>query len=89
MLTYHLIQDIADTLSEYMPAEIKEAKEAVVKNAKAILESKLSESTVTRTEFDALQRMLSKNRAQLMLLEQKVIALEQRLQAAMKTDLKN
>lgn len=71
------IDDIVKRLSETLPAGVKDIKQDLEKNFRAILQSTLAKmDLVTREEFDAQVGVLKRSREKLQILEKKLAAIE-------------
>ena len=79
MLDPKLLDDLARRLADAVPAGVKEIRQDVEKNLRALLQTSLSKlDLVTREEFDVQSRVLARTRAKLDALEKTISALEAR-----------
>ena len=77
MIDLKAIDDLARRLSDLVPPGIKDARAEIEQNMKSTLQAGLAKlDLVTREEFDAQARVLSRTRERLEALEQRVAALE-------------
>ena len=82
MIDLNHIDDLARRLSSLVPPSMREGREELQQNFKAILQSGLSRlDLVTREEFDVQRAVLLRTREKLDALEQLVEQLEARLAA--------
>ena len=73
MLNLESLEQLADKLSQVLPASLKDIKEDVKQNFKLILQTNFAKMhLVTREEFDQQTALLQKARAQLKALEAKL-----------------
>ena len=80
MLDEKKIDSMIRQILEKLPEELKQARQDIEKNLKAALHSTFSKmDLVTREEFDVQAELLSRTRAKLDEMEQKVTSLEQTL----------
>ena len=83
MIDLNHIDDLARRLSTLVPPGMRESREELQQNFKAVLQSGLSRlDLVTREEFDVQRAVLLRTREKLDALEQQVEALESRLAAS-------
>ncbi|MDN5781037.1 MAG: accessory factor UbiK family protein [Luteimonas sp.] len=83
MIDLNHIDDLARRLSTLVPPGMRESREELQQNFKAVLQSGLSRlDLVTREEFDVQRAVLLRTREKLDALEQQVEALEARLAAS-------
>jgi BMFP domain-containing protein YqiC len=83
MIDLNHIDDLARRLSSLVPPSMREGREELQQNFKAVLQSGLSRlDLVTREEFDVQRAVLLRTREKLDALEQQVEALEARLATA-------
>ncbi len=82
MIDLNHIDDLARRLSSLVPPAMREGREEMQQNFKAVLQSGLSRlDLVTREEFDVQRAVLLRTREKLDALEQLVEKLEARLAA--------
>ena len=80
MIDLNHIDDLARRLSSLVPPAMREGREEMQQNFKAVLQSGLSRlDLVTREEFDVQRAVLLRTREKLDALEQQVEELEARL----------
>jgi BMFP domain-containing protein YqiC len=80
MIDLNHIDDLARRLSGLVPPSMREGREELQQNFKAVLQSGLSRlDLVTREEFDVQRAVLLRTREKLDALERQVQALEARL----------
>ena len=83
MIDLNHIDDLARRLSGLVPPALREGREELQENFKAVLQSGLSRlDLVTREEFDVQRAVLMRTREKLDALEQLVEKLEARLAGA-------
>lgn len=76
----HFIDDLAQRLAAALPPGLHALRNDIERNFNAVLRSRLEKlDLVTRDEFDAQVRVLTRSRAKLEELEKKFAELEQRL----------
>lgn len=81
MFNSQKFDDIAKKLSDLVPGRIKGLSEDLQKNFRSVLQSSFSKmDLVSREEFDAQAKVLSRTRAMVEELEKKVSTLEAQLQ---------
>ncbi|GAB3310578.1 ubiquinone biosynthesis accessory factor UbiK [Luteimonas notoginsengisoli] len=77
MIDLNHIDDLARRLSSLVPPSMRESREELQQNFKAVLQSGLSRlDLVTREEFDVQRAVLLRTREKLDALQQQVQALE-------------
>jgi ubiquinone biosynthesis accessory factor UbiK len=80
MLKAHFLKDLVAQLSEALPTHVKTIKKDFEKNCHAILMKTFTTfDLVTREEFDAQTKVLSRTRQKLKTLEHHVAQLEKHL----------
>lgn len=80
MLDPKTLDDLARRFSESLPSGVKELQQEVERNVRGTLQSTFNRlDLVTREEFDAQAKVLSRTRDQLEALEARVQALEESL----------
>ncbi len=78
MLDPKTLDDLARRFSESLPSGVKELQQEVERNVRGTLQSTFNRlDLVTREEFDAQAKVLSRTRDQLEALEARVQALEE------------
>jgi len=83
MIDLNHIDDLARRLSSLVPPSMREGREELQQNFKAVLQSGLARlDLVTREEFDVQRAVLLRTREKLDALEQQVQALEAQLAAS-------
>mgnify|MGYP005870671855 CR=1 FL=1 len=76
----HFIDDLARRLAAALPPGLHALRNDIERNFNAVLRARLEKlDLVTRDEFDAQVRVLTRSRAKLEELEKKLAELEQRL----------
>lgn len=76
----HFIDDLAQRLAAALPPGLHALRNDIERNFNAVLRARLEKlDLVTRDEFDAQVRVLTRSRAKLEELEKKFAELEQRL----------
>lgn len=76
----HFIDDLAQRLADALPPGLHALRNDIERNFNAVLRARLEKlDLVTRDEFDAQVRVLTRSRAKLEELEKKFAELEQRL----------
>jgi BMFP domain-containing protein YqiC len=79
MIDLSHIDDLARRLSGLVPPGLREGREELQENFKAVLQSGLAKlDLVTREEFDVQREVLARTRAKLQALEAKLAELERR-----------
>ena len=82
MIDPKILDNLASRLAGALPPGIKEIKQDVEKNFRAILQSSFAKlNLVTREEFDVQTAVLSRAQAKLQELEKDIMQLEARLQS--------
>lgn len=77
MIDARVFDDLANTLGKLLPPGVAELKEDFEKNAKAAVQSALSNlDVVTREEFDVQSQVLQRTRSRLQALEERVAAMD-------------
>ncbi len=72
-----ILDDLANRLAELVPGGVTDIPKDIEKNMRALLQAKLSDlNLVTRDEFNVQQKVLANTRQQVILLEEKISALE-------------
>ena len=80
MIDLHHIDDLARRLSGLVPPGLRESREELQENFKAVLQSGLAKlDLVTREEFDVQRAVLLRTREKLEQLQGQVLDLETRL----------
>ena len=83
MIDLNHIDDLARRLSGLVPQGLRESREELQENFKAVLQSGLAKlDLVTREEFDVQRAVLLRTREKLDLLERMLVEMEARLDAA-------
>jgi len=80
MINAKKIEEIAQQVSDAIPASLKNVATDFEEKTKTVIQRKLSElDVVTREEFDVQTQVLIKTRAKLVALEEKMAELESKL----------
>jgi len=80
MINAKKIEEIAQQVSDAIPASLKNVANDIEEKTKVVLQRKLSQlDVVTREEFDVQTQVLIKTRAKLTALETKLLEIETKL----------